>query len=160
MKTIISVAVIAVFLISCDCGESQRLTDSTIGFRFTSNNDNNNLFKVFITDSSFVADSVRLNNPPYISTTLQKVQMNASDYSFVIRNFYNPSIEGVDIEINKIFYIYLNETDIDTLTLWFIPKKGKCEDRFDDLRINYNGEVISSINYPLGTSIGLILPKK
>ena len=146
--------------LACDCGEGPGLGDNSLVFRFVSSKTNQNLFTVFPLDSAYIADSVRLINPPNALTRFQKVELDASNYGFSIRYFYDPSSEGTGVPVQKTFYIFINKTDTDTLSLHFTPQKGKCEDRFEDLTFEYNGQPVPNTNTPSAMGLGIILTKK
>lgn len=115
----------------------ERLREASFGFVILDSKTNKNLFS----NLAYSIDSVKLlggNNP------LRKARNGADGYIFAIDSVYVTSQNRIGQLVERTYYIYLNQSDTDTLKISFLPSQGECEQYFKDYQVFYNQRLITT----------------
>ncbi len=130
---------------------NQFLTEARFQFEIINAKTGKNLFF----NSAYPIDSVRLINS---NTVLGKAKTGIQgEYSFDIDSIYT-SQNQIGQRVERIYYLYLNQADTDTIRLSFLPVDGKCDPYFTDYQVFFNNRLVTSIQNTISFSTKINKP--
>ena len=140
LTDLLLITMISSFMTNCGCSDPSYLIDgSTFAFRLIDEStgevvfpDRFNPFTFQIIDDA--GDTVDIDT---------RRDGGASNYGFIVDPTGDQSFR-YDERFRRRFYLYFDSTDIDTLVLFFVPRRDDCTEYMDDFEAYYNDELVAS----------------